>query len=59
MTQVLMRHHGTSREKQSKRVVCVGLFSPKTAPNLPVIDRTSSFGALGCLEELPLYVIAI
>ena len=59
VTQVLMRHRGTSREKQTNRVVCVGLFSPKPAPNLPVIDRTSSFGAQGCLEELPLYVIAI
>ena len=47
-----MRHHGTSREKQTNTVVCVGLFGAKTAPNLPVIDRTSSFGAHGCLEEI-------
>ena len=59
MTQVLMRHHGTSLEKQTNRVVCVGLFSPKTAQNLLVTDWTSSFRAHGCLEELPLYVIAI
>ena len=54
-----MRHHGTSQEKQTNRVVCVGLFSPNTTPNLPVIDQTSSFGAHGCLEELPLYAIEI
>ena len=33
--QLLMRHHETSREKQTNKVVCVGLYSPKTAPNLP------------------------
>ena len=42
-TQVLIRHHEASREQQTNRVVCVGLFIPKTAPNLPVIARTSSF----------------
>ena len=59
VTQVLMRHHRTSREKQTNRVVWVGLFSPKTAPNFLVMDRTSFFGAHGCLEELPLYAIEI
>ena len=45
VTQLLMKHHETSREKQTNRVVCVGLFSPKTVPNLSVIARTSSFGS--------------
>ena len=47
MTQVLMRHHRTSREKQTNRVVWVGLFSPKTAPNLSVMDRTFSLEHMG------------
>ena len=46
-TQVLMRHHRTSREKQTYRVVLVGLFSPKTVPNLLVVDRTSSLEHVG------------
>ena len=47
MTQVLMRHHRASRGKQTNRVVWVRLFSPKTAPNLPVMDRTSSLEHMG------------
>ena len=47
VTQVLMRHHRTSREKQTNRVVWVGLFNPKTAPNLPVMDQTSSLQHMG------------
>ena len=47
MTQMLMRHHRTSRVKQTNRVVWVGLFSPETAPNLPVMDRTSSLEHMG------------
>ena len=31
VTQVAMSHHGTFREKQTNRIVCVGLFCPKTA----------------------------
>ena len=47
VTQVLMRHHRTSRKKKTNRVVWVGLFSPKTAQNLPVMDRTSSLEHMG------------
>ena len=47
MTQVLMRHHRTSREKKTNRVVLVGLFSPKTVPNFPVMDPTSSLEHMG------------
>ena len=42
VTQVLMRHYRTSREKQTNKVVLIGLFIPKTCPNLPVMDQTSS-----------------
>ena len=47
VTQVLMRHHRTSREKQTGRAVWVGLFNPKTVPNLPVIAWTSSLENMG------------
>ena len=47
VTQVLMRHHRTSQEKQTNRVVWVGLFSPKTASNLPVMYWTSSLKHMG------------
>ena len=53
MTQVLMRHHRTSREKQTKRVVLVGLFSPKTVPDLPVKDLTSSLEHMGVRGVTP------
>ena len=47
VTQVLMRHHRRSREKQTNRVVWVGLFSPKSVPNLLAMYRTSSLEHMG------------
>ena len=52
MTLVLMRHH--RHLKKSRLIVgSVGLFSTKTVPSLPVMDRTSSLEHIGAKRSYP------